>query len=135
MNRIIALLAALILMVSTASTAPQTGRIITITAGTAIRIATKRTLANSMLIIPLPGESAGNVYVLNANPQGTCNNGSAGTTFVASLAAATSSVPGASFTFPSNGSSVTQQGGFDVQFWCIDGAHSGDTVAVSWDAR
>lgn len=135
MKRILAALAFILLAVLPVRTEPQAGRIITITAGTAIRLATTKTLASSMLIQALPGSSTGLIYVLNSNPQATCANAGAGTTLVAELAAATTTAPGGAFTFPSNGSSATQASGFDVQFWCIDGSHTGDTVAVSWDVR
>ena len=134
MKRILSMILVAVVCVCTATSEPQNGRIITITAGTAQRIVTNRVMANSMLVQPLHG-GTGLVYVLNAAPNFTCGNGSAGTTFVAELGPATTTAPGSTFTFPSNSSGTTQAGGFSLQYWCIDGAHSGDTVAVSWDQR
>ena len=132
-------LLAFMLFVVGVSAEPQQGRIITITAGTAIRLilnptTVKPVLANSMLI-QVQHAGSGLVYVLNANPQQTCALGNATTTEVAELAPATSTEPGGSFTFPSNGSATNGSSGFDVRYWCVDGSNSGDTVIVSWDVR
>ena len=118
---------------------PQNGRIITITAGAAIRLilnpSTARAVqANSMLIQALHGGS-GLIYILNCDPSITCVRGNAGTTLVAELAPATSTAPGGSFTFPTNGSATSGSGGFDVRYWAVDGSTNGDTVATSWDLR
>lgn len=139
MKRTLAIIALILVSVSTGYTEPQNGSIITITAGTAIRVILNASQANpvkanSILVQPLHG-GTGLIYVLNANPSFTCSNGGAGTTFVAELAAATSTAPGQTFTFPSNGTATSSSSGFDVRYYCIDGSHTGDTVAVSWDVR
>lgn len=129
------ILAALLLMVLPALTEPQNGSIITITAGTAIRLTSVRTMASSMLIQNIHGATVGITYVLYAPNGVTCANAGAGTTFVAELAAATSTAPGGAFTFPSNNTSTTDAGGFNVANWCLDGGTNGTQVAVSYDQR
>jgi hypothetical protein len=110
-------------------------KVITITSGTAIRVVNNSVKASSILFQMLDGGS-GLGYVLNANPQNAnCNKASAGTAWVAELAPATVTAPGGSATVPSNGSATTEQGGQDLQWFCVDGAHSGDTVLVSWNPR
>jgi hypothetical protein len=141
MKKLITIPLALLLMVIPVKTEPQEGSVITITAGTAIRLianagTVQPVIANSLLIQPLHGGS-GIVYVLNCSPSLTnCAKGSAGTTLVAELPPATSTAPSTgSFTFPSNGTGTQQGGGFDVRYWAIDGGNSGDTVATSWDVK
>lgn len=127
------LVAALMLLIASPGGAdPQISRTVTFTTGTAIRVASTRTMANSLFIEALPGGSAV-VSVLFADPADTCLAATAGQT-VAVLAAATSTAPGGNFTFPSNNSSATQSGGFDVHFWCVQGS-TGDTAIISYNQK
>ncbi len=107
---------------------------ITVTAGTAIRVVNNSVRVDSILVQMLTGGS-GRGYVLNSNPQNTCTKGAAGTAFVAELGAASATSPGASATIPSNGSAANTQGGLDLQYFCVDGSNSGDTILVSWNPR
>ncbi len=139
-KRTLALAALLLAIIQVGATEPMDGRLISITAATAIRVilnpaTAAPVMANSITIQPLLASSGGVVYVLSAPPDVTCANGGAGTTFVQELTAATSTVPGSVYNFPINGSGTTQAGGFDVRYFCLDGAHTGDSVAVSWDVK
>jgi len=122
----------MVLMVSPTWTEPQVSRTVTFTTGTAIRVATRRTLANSLFVQVLPGSTA-IVYVLYADPGDTCLASTAGQ-LVAELAPGTATAPGGNFTFPSNTDATTQSGGFDVSRWCVQGTTS-DTAVVSYDLR
>ena len=138
-KKILSIAAIVLTFASVASPDPQNGFIATISAGTAVRLISNPSkanpvMANSLFIEPLHG-GTGLVYVLYAPPDVTCTNGGAGTTFVAELAPATSTAPGQSFTFPSNGTAAAEASGTDIRSWCIDGSHTGDTVAVSWNLR
>lgn len=110
-------------------------RVITVTAGTAIRIVNNSVRVDSIVFQMLHGATTGLGYVLNASPQVTCATGGVGTAQVAELAPATSTAPGQSVTVPSNGSATNSEGGLDLQWWCLDGATSGSTVLVSWNPR
>ena len=110
-------------------------KVITITAGTAIRVVNNSVKVSSILFQMLHGGS-GLGYVLNADPtNANCNKSTAATAFVAELAPASATAPGGSATVPSNGSATTQQGGQDLQWFCVDGSNSGDTMLVSWSPR
>lgn len=142
MKRATSLILLAILLVLPAATEPQDGRVITITAGTAIRLILNPSTrdpvrANSLFIqaLHVASGTGGIIYVLNADPSITCTKGAAGTTLVAELSPATTAAPGGSFSFPSNGSATTQSGGTDIRRFCLDGAQSGDTVVTSWDLR
>lgn len=140
LKRLFAVVTLVLLIAASAFTEPQNGVIITIAAGTAVRVIPNPSTANpvkanSIFIQPLHGSSTGLIYVLNAAPNVACSNGGAGTTFVAELGPSTSTAPGSSFSFPSNPTATSATSGFDLRYWCIDGAHTGDQVAVSWDIR
>jgi hypothetical protein len=124
------LIAALMALIAGAD--PQISRTVTFTTGTAIRVATIRTMANSLFIEALPGGSSV-VYVLYADPAIACSTSTAGQT-VAVLAAATATAPGGNFTFPSNNNAATQAGGVNVQNWCVAGT-TGDTAVISYNVN
>ncbi len=110
------------------------GRIITIVAGTAERLTLNTNLVNSITIQGLHG-GTGLIYVLSASPQETMVKGNAGTCLIAELGPATATAGTTPFSLPVNGSGTTQAGGMDTHTIGVDGSHSGDTVAVSWDDR
>ncbi len=105
--------------------------------GSAIRFVTNPSTAapfkcNSMMVEPLAGNTAV-IYILNAAPNITMSLNGAGTTTVAQLGF-NSTQPSPSMTFPSNGSSTTQAGGFDMRYWGAVGTAS-DQLLVSCDKR
>lgn len=110
------------------------GRIITITAGTPQRIVPGRTLVNSITVQGLHA-GTGLIYVLSAEPDVTMAKGGVGTALIAELGPATATSGTTPFPIPLNGEAVNQAGGTDLHYFGIDGANSGDLVAVSWDAR
>lgn len=126
-----ALVGLLLLACMTGYTEPVNGRVITVTAGTAIRITTDPVLATSILFQMRTG-GTGRGYVLYA-PQGvTCANGGAGTTLVGEIAPASATAPGGSLSIPSNTDPV---GGIYPRSFCVDGSNSGDGINVSWNVR
>lgn len=132
MKRLFALIGLMALVVSNASTEPWNGRIVTVAAGTAGRVTNVRTQVSSLFFQMLPAAGAGIGYVLYAPKGVTCSQGTAGTTTIAVLQAATSTAPGGNATVPSN---PDPQGGIDASLYCYDGAHSGDTILLSWNLR
>lgn len=110
----------------------QISRTITLTTGTPVRLATIKTLANSLFIQMQPG-SAAIGYVLYADLDFPLNIATAGQV-VATLGPGSAVQPGSSFSFPTNGAGTTQAGGMDVSLWGVAGS-TGDTVIVSWDQR
>ncbi len=139
MKRMFSLAAVLVFLASTAIPEPQipapasTNGIITTGSGTSIRLVPNPSTAppircNSMLIQFISG--TGPIYILNAPVNITMAYGSAGTTKVGTL-----NNVGDSFTFPSNGTSITQTGGFNLALWGAYDATSGDTFSASCDVR
>ena len=111
---------------------PWGGQTITVTAGTAQRLNVRSpTLVTSLFFQMLPASSGGLGYVLFAQKGVTCSNGGAGTTLIATLSGATTSSPGGNVTlpFPSN----PQNPKLDASLYCVDGATSGNGVAVSFN--
>lgn len=109
------------------------GNTITMT-GSAIRLVPNPSTANplkcaSIFIQSQPGSTAP-IYVLNAAPNITASLNGAGTTTVATLGPGTSTQPGQSFTFPSNGESGTQTGGTDLRYWAVYGTASDTAIAI-----
>ena len=109
---------------------PWTGLQLTLTPGTAQRLVKNSIIASSLFIqMNVGGTGVG--YVLSAPIGVTCAKGGAGTTWIATLQAATSTAPGGNITIPSN---PDPQGGINVALYCVDGAQS-DTVTVAWNQR
>lgn len=133
MKRISLIALLLALMVGPTWTEPQISATVTYTTGTAQRVATTRTMANSLFIEVLPNASGSVVYVLYADPATTCSTSTA-TQIVAVLTAGTATAPGGNFTYPTNNEATSSAGGFDVQRWCTQGA-TGNTAVVSYDVR
>jgi hypothetical protein len=131
MKKLISLLVLTAFFHSPATSEPYFGRIVTVAAGTAVRLVGLRTLA-SQLKIQMQTGGTGRGYVLWAAPDVTCSNGGAGTTLVAELSPATSTAPGGSITLPEN---QDPAGGVDVRNFCVDGSHTADTIVVSWNVR
>lgn len=132
MKRIVSLITLGLLMLTPARTEPQINRTIPLVTGTPTRFTTIRTLANSFIVQVQPG-AANLVYVLYADEAATCSI-STTSQIVATLGPGSATQPGQSFSFPSNGTATTQNGGENMARWCIGGS-SGDTVIVSWDQR
>lgn len=86
-------------------------------------------LCSSIFIQSQPGSTAV-IYVLNAAPSITMTLGGNGTTTVAALGPGTSTQPGQSFTFPSNGIGSTQSGYSDLRYWGLAGTSSDTALAV-----
>jgi len=134
----LSIIAALVLLtVMKAAPDPQigapVGNPVTMT-GSAIRLVPNPNVSApimcaSILIEPLAGGS-NVVYVLNAPPSITMTYNTAGTTTVAQLAAATMTAPGQAFTYPSNGTDATQQGGTDLRYWGLMGSASDQVLAT-----
>ena len=70
------------------------------------------------------------VYVLNAAPSITMSLNGVGTTTVAVLGPGTSTQPGQSFSYPSNGMGSTQSGYSDLRYWGLSGTASDTVIAV-----
>lgn len=138
MKRISIISIILLLSVAIGVSEPQNGVVITIGASATRLIPNPSTvnavLANSLLIQVQHG-GTGFIYVLNADPGITCTKDGAGTTTVAELAPGTSSSPGQSFTFPSNGTATSAASGTDIRRWCLSGSVPGDVAITSWDLR
>lgn len=133
MKRITSLVLFALLMVCPSWTEPQISKTVTFTTGTAQRVATTRTMANSLFIEALPNATGAVVYVLYADPADTCL-ASTTSQVVAVLAAGTTTAPGGNFTYPSNNDATSAAGGFDVSRWCVQGV-TGNTAVVSYDVR
>lgn len=132
LKKLSSILAVLVLTAITAKPEPWNGQILTITTGTAQRLNVRQgTLASSLFFQMLPASSGGVGYVLFAQKGVACANGGAGTTLIATLSAATSTAPGGNVTlpFPSNPSNQR----VDVSLYCLDGAHTGDTISAAWN--
>lgn len=118
--------------ISIAIAEPQISKTVTFSTGTAIRVSTTPTRANSLFVQMLPGSTAVG-YVLYAPLEKTCVASDA-SQVVATLSPGTATAPGASFTYPSNNPATNSAGGFDVSRWCVQGT-TGDTAVVSYDVR
>jgi hypothetical protein len=110
--------------------------IIALTTGTPVRLVPMPNTARPMKCASMMVQSvAGNtavVYVLNAPPDRTMVYGQAGTTTVAQLGIGTATVPGNSFTFPSNSTTTAASSGFDLRYWGVTGT-TGDSVIATCD--
>jgi hypothetical protein len=87
---------------------------------------------NELLIQGQPGAGAGLVYVLAGITNGRTPSTSNASDVTATLCAATSTVPGCPY---SDGTLATPNGAIDLSGIWIHGAHAGDVVIVSFDAR
>lgn len=113
---------------------PRINQTLTITAGTPIQLATKYTPINRLLIQALTG-GTGLVYVMDMSgylSTVTPNPATSGH-LTAQLAPATSTAPGGSYSDATD--ATPGSGPIDLSRIYIDGAHSGDTVVVSYDLR
>lgn len=103
--------------------------VVTVAAGTPVRLAAVPTLAQRLRIRPLIGAGTGVIYVLSqdnttALPQAkTVNN------FIDELAPATATVPGVLFEL----NRLANGPGIDISGFAIDGSHTGDTAVASWE--
>jgi hypothetical protein len=115
--------------------ARRANMVVTIAAGTPVRLSTSKLIANRILIQPIEGcSSCGVVYVMADIPSGTTPSASNAAHVAASLCAASAAAPGCTYSDPS----VVQQGAsstIDLSLIWIDGAHTGDTVRISYDER
>ncbi len=110
---------------------PQSGRIITVTAGTAIRLTTATTrLTVNSISLQMRAGGTGVGYVLWAQPGVTCATATAGQLVVELGASPSSTVPGAQVLIDRS-----QIGGTDLRNWCVDGSANGDEIVVTWDRR
>ncbi len=112
--------------------AVQISKTVTLVTGTAARVVGNRTMVNSLFIQVQPGGTHV-VYVLYADPDATCST-STTSQIVATLGPGSATQPGMAFTFPSNNDATTQAGGFDANWWCVQGT-TAETVIVSYDKR
>jgi hypothetical protein len=123
MRRIL-LTAVLLLALSSVSTGARFGRIITVTAGTPIRLATVRTIAARIMIQMLSG-GTGRGYAMDGVPEGTTPV--ALTWPTVQMAPATATAPGGTYTdTDSVGSSI------DLSRIWVDGSQTGDTMVVTY---
>jgi|SRR5579885_672964 len=132
MKKLLAIISLLVLTSLPMTSEPWGGAAITITAGTAIRLAKNRTMASSIFFQMATG-GTGRGYVLFAPSGVTCANGGAGTTKIAELSPATTTAPGGSVTIPLNVDPQNPQ--VDVSLYCVDGSNNGDVMNVSWNIR
>lgn len=106
----------------------------TIAAGTPVQIWTQSSpyLVNELLIQPQPGSSAGVIYVMAGIGNGRTPAHTNSSDLTATLCAATSTAPGCTY---SDGTLATPNSAVDISGIFLDGAHTGDTVTVSFDTR
>ncbi len=119
--------AVIALFLQTNLPAARQGIILTVTAGTPIQLATQTVMVRRIFIQMQAASSGGLGYVMVGVPVGTTPV--ANTTPTAQLAAASSTSPGGSY---SDGSSTANYD-IDLQKIWIDGAHTGDTILVSYE--
>ncbi len=134
MKRLLLISAVTLALCLTGWTEPWMGQLVTVNAGTAVRLTVRNpTLATSLFAQMLPASSGGVGYILYAPKSVSCSNGGAGTTLVATLAPATATAPGgnAVIPFPAD----PQNPSINVADYCFDGSHTGDTMTVSWNLR
>ncbi len=132
LKRISILTLLLFLAASPTWTEPWGGAQFTMASGVAQRIVGIRTMASSLFIQMKEGSSTGIGYVLYAPTDVSCLLGGAGTTLIAELQPSTSTAPGGNAVIPSN---PDPQGGLDIAGYCIQAAHTGDIMIVSWNLR
>ncbi len=103
--------------------------VVTVTAGTPVRLAAIPTLVQRLRIRPLIGSSTAVVYVLAQDYTTALAQAKTANNFIDELVAATATVPGSLFELN------RLPGGppIDVGGYAIDGAHSADTVLCSWE--
>lgn len=134
LKRLVLICAVILALCSTGWTEPWNGQLVTVTAGTAVRLTVRSpTLVSSLFVQMLPASSGGVGYILYAPHGTTCHNGSDGTTLIATLSAATSTAPGGNAVLPFPADPQNPQ--IDISNFCFDGAHSADTMTVSWQLR
>lgn len=131
MKKLLALFSLAFLITAPLSSEPWGGKLITVTAGTAIRIVTISTRVSSF-VAQMATAGTGRGYLLYAPIGVTCTNGGAGTTLIAELQPATSTAPGGNVTVPSN---TDPYGGIDLAGYCVDGSNSGDVINVAFNIR
>ena len=132
MKRLFTLLFAFLFFLRSGSTEPWNGRTVTVAMGTAVRIVSISTRVSEIRFQMLPASSGGVGYVLYAPVGVTCALGGAGTALIAELPAASTTAPSTPVIVPANPDPV---GGLDLHGYCVDGAHTGDTILVSWNVR
>ncbi len=104
---------------------------LTITAGTPVQIAPLGTMADEILIQPLPGGTVGLVYVMAGIVNRTPATSNAADV-TAQLCAATATAPGCTYT---DGTLVQQSTGVDAGTVWIDVATSNTVVYASYQPR
>jgi hypothetical protein len=105
---------------------------VTISAGNPVRLLPVNTpdvFANDLIITPLGGASAGLIYVLNQDPL-TDPPVVSDNTKVTVLIPAGSTNPATPFILNRTGDGDKK---LLINEWSIDGAHTADTVQVSWE--
>lgn len=106
----------------------------TITSGTPIQIWTQSSpfFVNELIIQPQLGSSTGVIYVMAGIGNGRTPAHTNSSDLTATLCAATSTAPGCTY---SDGTLATPNSAVDLSGIFLDGAHTGDTVTVSFDTR
>jgi hypothetical protein len=114
---------------------PRYNKILTVTAGTPIQIATVSTPVNRVFIQMLAGGSGlGYVMDMSAYKAGTVPVATTSGNLTAQLCASTSAtVPGCSYSDTSGAAPGSDA--IDLAFLWVDGGNSGDQIVVSWDLR
>ena len=134
MKKLLLISAVILALASTGWTEPWMGQLVTVNAGTAVRLTVRNpTLSTSLFVQMLPAASGGVGYILYAPKAVACSNGGAGTTLIATLTAATSTAPGGNAVIP--WPADPQNPSINVADYCFDGSHSTDTMTVSWNLR
>ncbi len=103
--------------------------VVTIAAGTPVRLAALPTRAQRLRITPLIGAGCAVIYVLSQDWTTALAQAKTNNNFIAELPPATATVPGT----PLELNRLTTQPALDVGEFAIDGAHTGDTVLCSWE--
>lgn len=123
----------LLLLVMMSSADPRNNRTITVAAGTPVRISSSRLLVRKVFIqmLTVPGGSAGLGYVMAGIQGGRTPSASASSDLTAQLCAASTTAPGCSY----SDQDMVGTAPIDLSQMWVDGAHTGDTIAVSWELR
>lgn len=104
----------------------------TLTAGTAVRLASQKMLASRMLIQNIPMTGGGVTIIMLGVPTGTACDSTQAAQVTAYLAPATSTAPGGSFSDPQGANGNTIADSENMQNACIDTTVTGTKVTVSF---
>lgn len=103
--------------------------VVTVVAGSAVRLALVHTPAQRLWITPLIGAATAVTYVLSQDPGAAGATNKTNNNFIAELAPASATVPGSMFML----NRLSDGPPIDVQEFAVDGVHSGDLILCAWE--